>query len=74
MAVKLNNTEDREYKAYIEAVIPNLAQGIYYFSDFFQGRTASPRLSRYLYEQVCSNKYPNMKLCGKTSAEGYEVF
>ncbi|MDO4453958.1 MAG: hypothetical protein Q4B90_05625 [Eubacteriales bacterium] len=74
MAVKLSNTEDREYKAYIEAVIPNLTIGIYYFSDFFPGRTASPRLAKYLYEQVCLNKYPNMKSYGKTSAEGYEVF
>lgn len=74
MAVKLSNTEGRDYKIYIETVIPNLAQGIYFFSDFFPGKTASPRLARFLYEQVRLNKYPNMKLCGKTSAEGYEVF
>ena len=74
MALRLNDTETREYKLYIEDVIPNKKKGVYYFGDFFPGRTASPRLARYLYEQVRLHRYFNVKLCGRTSAEGYEVF
>ena len=73
MPVKLNSVEKREYFAYVEEVIPNLDQGIYYFANFFTGRSASPRLARYLFEQVCLNKYPHMTLVGTTSAEGYRI-
>lgn len=81
---KLKRDFNRQRKDYYSAetirrelrdtICQDETEGIYFFSDFFPGRTASPRLARFLYEQVRLNKYPNMKLCGKTSAEGYEVF
>lgn len=72
--VKLNAVERNDYISNIENVLPTLSPGVYLFHDFFPDRTASPRLGRFLYENVSRGLYPNIKLMGSRAVEGYVVF
>ena len=70
--VILNSNEKADYNC-ILAQIPALQPGIYYFRDFFPGRSASPRVGRRLCEEVVSGNLPRLRLAGKLAKEGYAV-
>lgn len=72
--MQLSKIELGEYQNYIEGKIPNLPKGIYYFRDFFPGRTCNPRIARYFFGEVSANNFPNVALRGSRSSEGYIIF
>lgn len=68
----LSNAEQLDFNLIHSVILAAPAGTILYFRDFFQGRTASPRLARYLFEQVQAGagNLP-LRLRGKFSRDGY---
>lgn len=72
--VVLNKNEKDEYASYIFPVIVHASSGTHlnYPDDFFAKRTASPRLGRYLFEQVDhGNLKGTLRCLGSRSKDGY---
>ncbi len=72
--MKLNSMEQKEFSASIEHTIDAAATGtkLFFPGSFFKGRTASPRLARYLYEQVHHGFLQNtLRPLGTRSKHGY---
>lgn len=71
MNLTLSNVEQADFDRYILPVIKAAPAGTFWhFRDFFPGRTASLRLSRYLYEQTSQGNL-SLRLSGKYSEDGY---
>jgi len=72
--VVLNQNEMDDYASYIFPVIVHASLGTHlnYPDDFFEKRTASPRLGRYLFEQVEHGNLKGALRCfGSRSKDGY---
>ena len=72
--VELNQNEMDDYASHIFPVIVHASLGTHlnYPDDFFEKRTASPRLGRYLFEQVDhGNLKGTLRCLGSRSKDGY---
>lgn len=73
--VILNSKEIKDYNSCIEPVIKNSPSGtrLFFPDDFFTNRSATPRLARYMFEQVDHGILKGvLRPLGTTSKEGYE--
>lgn len=72
--VALNQNEIEEYTLYMVPVIAGASSGTHlkHPDDFFANRTVTPRLGRYLFEQVDHGSLKGTLRClGSRSKDGY---
>ena len=71
--MNLTAEENLSYQKNFVNKIPRMVPGIYNIKHFFGTEPSVPRIARKFYSDVKKGIYPNIKLVGTTSGEGYLV-
>lgn len=72
--ITLTKQECHDYSTFVLPTLKKACQGtVLFFRDFFPGRSASPRIAQFLFQQVKAGLIPGVVLNGDTSREGYLI-
>ena len=71
--MNLGPDENRSYNQHFVSKINSLIPGLYYIKYFFDTDPSVPIIAKKFYEDVKSGVFPNVKLAGKKSSDGYIV-
>lgn len=71
--MKLGKDEKRSYDKHFVTKIPSLLPGLYSIKFFFDPEPSVPIIAKKFYEDVKKGVFPNVKLAGKKSSDGYLV-